>query len=101
VRRLQHSPSARVNHSLSSMSKDPNLPSDLDGAFESVLYWDADSDWDCSYDGGVNHEVSENEAEAWIDDDDDANIPLTDVYQKLWRVSWTDSRTLCTHARSA
>jgi len=42
----------------------PNLPSDdIDDA-------DTESDWDCGYDGGVGHNMSENETEAWTDDDD-------------------------------
>jgi hypothetical protein len=50
-----------------SVSSVPNLPpDDIDDA-------DTESDWDCGYDGGVGHNMSENETEAWTDDDDASN----------------------------
>lgn len=69
MQRLQQSPSAgsaQANNSLSSTSSTsngPNLP------VEDVLDLDANSDWDCGYDGGVNHDMSEDETEAWTDED--------------------------------
>jgi hypothetical protein len=66
MQRLRQSPSARANNSLSttsSTSNGPNLP------VEDMLDLDADSDWDCGYDGGLNHDMSEDETEAWTDKD--------------------------------
>jgi len=68
---LPHSVSMQSASSTRSVSESnvSNLPPS-DFHRDNTLDSDAVSDWDCGYDGGVSYDTSENETEAWTEDDE-------------------------------